>query len=309
MGNTFYFGWEVRLMEWLQSIFGNSLGIGFFSFISEFGEDLFCVAILGFLYWGYNKEMGRYVGLNLTIANIWNPFIKNIFMRRRPYLDNPSIQLFKKIEADADIYDIAAQGFSFPSGHSTASASAYGSIVAKAKKKWIKVIFVIIPLLVGISRFVLGAHYPTDVLVGWALGIVAIFVVPAVRKKVKNDYLFYGIFLLIGLPGFFFCKSTDFYSAYGMYLGLALGLIFESKIVNFENTNSILRCIIRTVVGGGLFVCLNALFKVPFSKEFLDTAAMGPWLVRVARYTLVVFIVVGIYPMIFKYTAKIGKKD
>jgi membrane-associated phospholipid phosphatase len=44
---------------------------------------------------------------------------KNIALRRRPYFDHESIHILRVVEPEADIYDIAAQGYSFPSGHST----------------------------------------------------------------------------------------------------------------------------------------------------------------------------------------------
>ena len=38
-GNTFFFGWEVSLMEWLQANLGSGF-IGVISFFSAFGEEL-----------------------------------------------------------------------------------------------------------------------------------------------------------------------------------------------------------------------------------------------------------------------------
>lgn len=296
-------------MEWLQSIFGGAFGTAFFSFISEFGEDLLCIAILGFLYWGMNKEIGKAVGLNIVVVNIWNPFIKNIVVRRRPYFDNPSIKVLKPVEADADIYDITAQGYSFPSGHSSTSGAAYWTLARLLKKKWLKIFFVIIPFLVGISRFVLGVHFPTDVLAGWALAVVVMLLVPYLRKKIKNDWLFYGLFLLVGFPGFFFCDINEFYTGYGMFLGTAAGFMFEERVVKFENTDNVLRCILRTIVGGGIFLVLNILLKLPFSSELLASATTAQFLIRTARYAIALFVAVGVYPMVFKYTSKIGKKE
>ena len=47
-GNTFYFDFEVRLMEFLQNTLG-AKAISFFSFFSGFGEEMFLILILGYV--------------------------------------------------------------------------------------------------------------------------------------------------------------------------------------------------------------------------------------------------------------------
>jgi len=310
VGNTFFFQWEVSLMIWLQSFMG-SFETALASFISEFGEELVCVAVLGFLYWCYDKRFGRFVGLNLLVGVVLNPMVKNMYLRRRPYFDTPEIKCLKPVNKDADIYNIAAQEFSFPSGHATNAVTVYGSAALyKRKNRILTVIAVVLPLLVGVSRFCLGVHYPTDVIFGWLLGLVIIFFVPWLQKKLKNDRLLYGILLLVGLPGFFYCKSHDFFSGYGMLLGFVLAVKFEQKYVNFENTRSALRTILRLVGGVALFFGLSALTKLPFSADFLNSGEMSALLYRTVRYTLVVFVAIGVYPMLFRYTDKwFEKKD
>ena len=306
VGNTFFFDWEVSLILWLQAHMGTA-GTAIASFLSAFGEELACVAVIGFLYWCYDKRFGRFVGLNVLVGLVLNPMIKNIFVRRRPYFDTPEIRCLKPVDKSADIYNIAAQEYSFPSGHSTNAVAVYGSVAEYAKKPVFTVIAVVLTLLIGVSRFCLGVHYPTDVLCGWLLGLVIIVAVPRLQQRFHNQRLFYGLLLLLGLPGFFYCKSSNFFTGYGMLVGFVLGVAFEEKYVNFENTRSPLRSVIRVLGGVAVFFGLNTLLKLPFSKDFLENGTMAAYLVRTLRYAVVIFVDLGVYPLVFRLTK--GKKE
>jgi len=307
IGNTFYLGWEITLMEWLQAHLGAG-AISFISLLSMFGEELLLVAIMGFLYWSYDKEFGKFVGLNMLMANVWGPMIKNVFLRLRPYFVSDRIDLLRKIDADADIHDVAAQGYSFPSGHSASAAAVYGSTALYAKKKWLTALAILLPLLVGFSRVVVGAHYPTDVLAGWALGLLVILLIPWLKRKIRNRWLFCAVLLLSALPGFFYCTSSDYYTAFGMLLGFLLAEPFEEKFVRFENTREPLRAILRVIGGGAVYFGLNLALKLPFSSAFLDSGTFAAHLVRSARYAIVIFAVIALYPLLFRLTARIGRK-
>ena len=310
IGNNFFFDWEIQLMEWLQAHIGSS-GFGFWllSNLSAFGEQLLLVVIMGFLYWGLDKEFGKYVGVNVLAANVWNPMIKNVAMRLRPYFASDKIQLLRKIEPDADIMDVAAQGYSFPSGHSSSAVAVYGSLAAHEKKrKLLWVLAFLLPVLVGFSRVVVGAHYPTDVLCGWVLGLLVVLLIPWLRRKIRNRWLFYAVLLLSALPGFFYCTSSDYYTSFGMLVGFILAEPFEEKFVRFENTDNIFRCILRTLGGGLLYFGLNTLLKLPFPKELLDAGDLTAHLIRSARYAAVIFVDIGVYPLLFKATGRLWKK-
>ena len=303
MGNVFYFDWEVSLMLWLQAHLG-SFGIKLASLCSAFGEEMILILVMGFCYWCWNKELGVFIGVNFCMANVWNPMAKNVALRRRPYFDTP-VKCLKIVDPSADMYDIAAQGFSFPSGHSSGAMATYGSIGAFLKKGWARAIAIVIPLLVGVSRFCVGAHYPTDVLCGWLLGVLAIVIVSAVGRGFKHKWAFYLLLAATALPGFFYCRTNDYFTSFGMMLGFFAGNLFEERYVKFRSTRVWWKILLRLAGGVAVYFALNTALKLPFSSAFLDSGTAAAYLVRTVRYAIVLFVDIAIYPMLFD---RIGAK-
>jgi undecaprenyl-diphosphatase len=71
-----------------------------------------------------------------------------------------------------------ATGASYPSGHTAGSVATYGAaalvaatVLAKPAARWVLGAVGVFVVAVGVSRVVLGVHFPTDVLGGMALGV------------------------------------------------------------------------------------------------------------------------------------------
>ena len=305
VGNSFWFDFEVSFMEWLQNVLGN-VGTTIISQFSLFGEEMVLILLLGFLYWCYDKEMGEFVGLSILIGLVSNPLLKNIFWRRRPYFDHENIKCLRPVEKDADIYDIAAQGFSFPSGHSTNAVSTYTALAVRGKNKALTTIAILAPILIGLSRMTVGVHYPTDVFCGWLLGGISTILAVLIFKKFSSEkrWIIYLIIFLISCLGLLYCKTSDYFGSLGLMGGIFGAFEFEKRYVHFEPTRKPLVCIIRIAIGVGIYLALNTVLKMPFSSEFLSSGTFAAGLVRVVRYLIVSFVTVGVYPMTFKLYGK-----
>ena len=96
-------------------------------------------------------------------ALVLDPVLKSLVGRLRPVVAHPIA------------YGL---GNSFPSGHSLGSIVCYGAILLvflpATHGRWRRAFIagiVTLVALIGISRILLGVHYVSDVLGGWALGI------------------------------------------------------------------------------------------------------------------------------------------
>src|SRR3984957_12329472 len=94
---------------------------------------------------------------------VLDPVLKALVGRLRPVVGHPVAY---------------GNGNSFPSGHALGSIVSYGALflvfLPATRGAWRRVFTIVIVTLIaaiGISRLLLGVHYVSDVLGGWALGI------------------------------------------------------------------------------------------------------------------------------------------
>ena len=86
---------------------------------------------------------------------------------------------FGRVRPPLALREVTTSGWAFPSGHATNAAALFVSVslvmvatLARSRRQRVVLIVAgsLAVLLVGSSRLVLGVHWPSDVLAGWALG-------------------------------------------------------------------------------------------------------------------------------------------
>jgi membrane-associated phospholipid phosphatase len=122
-------------------------------------------------------ERAAYVFATIIVAGLAVQVVKHVIGRARPrYLDTLGPYHF-------DAFSLKASFASFPSGHATtafAVAGAIGLIWPKARP-WL----LGLALLIGLSRILLGAHYPSDVVAGAALGLASAIGVAGLAARAR----------------------------------------------------------------------------------------------------------------------------
>ena len=80
-------------------------------------------------------------------------------------------------------------------------------------------------------------------------------------------------------------------------LGFFAASLFEEKYVQFENTKDMKKSISRVVGGLAVFLIANVVLKAVFGLVPIEELAN---VFRVIRYGILVFVTMGLYPMIFR---------
>ena len=300
--------WEVELIEWIQKTLGsmNSIVGKIMSFL---GGEIGLLLVLMIILFCWKKEVGKRLAVNVVAVNTWLPMLKAAVLRPRPYMQYPDrVQGVSDVGNNASLDNVAAQGYSFPSIHSASSMALFIPLANEVKKKWMWIAAIVFTFLVGVSRAVSGMHYPTDILAGWALGLVIAGICLLLEKKVKNEWVRHLILLATALPGLFFTRTEDYYTSLGLLIGLIAAIHFEKRFVNFRDTRNIWAMILRVAGAFALYYVLNTVLKLPFSKDFLAGGTMGAFLIRMARYAVIIFVIIGLYPKLFPLFEKIGVK-
>jgi len=291
----------MEFLYWLESIRSPILNV-FFQIVTEFGYELVALGIICAFFWCVDKNFGYKMGFAFFASGMLVQGLKITFRIDRPWVLDPE---FKPIESAME----DATGYSFPSGHTQCATTLFTSLALYVKKCWLQIVFVVMFLLVGLSRMYLGVHTPKDVIVSMLLTIVCVLIFSKLFDKIKNNTK-YDLYIMLGLVAVSVgvmvyslilenmgiitetkyaldcCKSG------GAGVGFAVAWYIERKWIDYDvKTPKLWMQFVKAAIGIGIALALKSVPKAIFG----DTAIVGA-----VRYALVTLWVVGLYPFIVK---------
>ena len=203
----------------------------FFSFLGT--EDFFILA-LPILYWCVDSMLGLQVALILLLSTNINSALKMAFHGPRPYWFSPNVRLLA-----------TETSFGVPSGHAQIAATIWGLLAAYLRKWWGWLVAVLLILLIGLSRLYLGVHFPHDVMLGWLIGGLVLWLAlrfrdpliawakkMSVGRQVFTAFLASLVLFLLPLIPFIWLKVTNWQPPqdWAMFATQAISLQSEATV-------------------------------------------------------------------------------
>ena len=281
--------------------------------VTTFGEETAFLVIALVLFWCVNKYIGYYTLSVGFVGTIANQFMKLWFRIPRPWVLDKD---FTILEEARD----AATGYSFPSGHTQSAFGTFGCIAYTTKHNVIRIIAVVIPILVGLSRMYIGVHTPLDVGVSVLIAVALVFAFrPLVMRNHRKSMPVLFVSMLILAIGFlcfveFYHFPSDIdkhnyesglenaYTLLGALLGLLAVYIVDEKWLHFSTEAIWWAQSLKVVLGLIVVLIVKGVTKEPLN--FL----LGETLGRLVRYFLTVITAGIIWPLSFKWFRWLGDK-
>ena len=285
------FGFEFEILKFIESFRTDFLN-SFFEAVTMFGEETLMILLVSVIYFAIDKRLAYRLFFVTASSMGVNSLIKNFAKVPRPFASG-------KVSC---VRPDTATGYSFPSGHTQNFTTWSTSLAIWLKKWWFSVVVAVLVPLVGFSRLYLGAHFPSDVIVGLALGLAFAFFGNFIYDKFENKhklYLALVVIFAVFLPIFFVGgdeQYRDFFKFFGMISGVVCAMPIENKYADMGYDIPIWKKVLRVVIGVALAFALKEGIK---ALNVFDVMQIT-YLFDSFRYFLMVIAVFGLCPVAFK---------
>lgn len=278
----------------------------FFSTVTHLGAELVFMILAVVLYWCVSKSKGLYLLAVGCLGTTINQFLKLAFRIPRPWVKDPDFTIVEAARADAT-------GYSFPSGHTQSAVGVFGCLARDSQCRWFQGICVVAIILTAFSRMYLGVHTPLDVGVSLLLGVVLVFAMHPLKKKMEQhpNSALWLLAILTLINAIYWCYAA-FYpfpadadkeliahgaenaaKLTGALIGMFFGVWIDLKFVHSKEQAPLLGQIMKVALG------LACVLLIKECMRFLPDAV---------RYGLMTLFAGGIWPMAFPLFQKMGKQ-
>jgi membrane-associated phospholipid phosphatase len=268
--------WGIEVVLWFQK-FSPTLDLPF-RILTSLGDKEFFLLLMPLLYWCINRRAGARLFILLLFSACLNEVTKLLADQPRPFNYDPRV--IKMVHEDSG---------GFPSGHTQSAVVVWGYLACRFKMKalWLLAGFLI--LAIPLSRIYLGAHFPTDLFGGYAIGAVVLFLFlrldPPIESWLTEKGVIYQLGASMGLPLLlilFIPPGNDgLLTAVGALMGVATGVVLERRWVRFSSDGRWWKQVLRYFVGIVILIGLWLGLQIAFHQ--LKPAD----LYRLIRYALV----------------------
>lgn len=266
---------QLTFLEWIAKTRGSFLD-HILLFWNFFDTPIFFLLLVPFIWIGLSWKWGSRLFYLVILSGFTNHLLKELFAVPRPCFWSPEIAL------------IPCRSYSFPSGGAQTAALLAGFIWLSYPKPWAKTVAIVFALCMGASRFLLGVHYPTDVLGGYFVGLALIIAFSYAHRPIalavtRKPYLSLGIcsFVCLFLSFFVSLKTVILF---GVLLGGSVGVFTSGMFFLYlpDPTHAI-PAILR-----GCFGVLGAYIIWSLFPALLKNT--NPWILFFEGFTLALWV-------------------
>ena len=252
---------STEIVRWLQQFTFLTPVMKAFSFA---GNEEFFLLLLPLFYLCLDRRAALKLGALLLIGDALNTILKIAFALPRPYWIDRSI-----VPLSTDT------SFGLPSSHAQNAASIWGWLALCSRRSMAIIGALILIAGIGISRVFLGVHFPIDVIAGWTIGALVLWIFRVYEDRVFATFarqsllrqiiwatgiaaLLLGIWLLVSalrpaptltnpemLEGF---NPKAIVSRSGALWGLIVGAALASRHARFVLDGSLGQRVLRLVI-------------------------------------------------------------